>query len=291
MTAQIAGFVTRAEAGLRAAESFSRNITPEKGGVAEHWGGPAQAPARQGSSHLQCIITWGNWQKYHMNTHGWVDIAYTGGFCNHGYAFAGRGKGVRTAANGTSVGNQNFYAIVWIGGAGQTPTKEALDAADWWLVNLRNAGAGLEVRPHNYFKNTGCPGPDITDHAASRNGTTGFAVEPKSELRLGETGKDELFTTADQVRGRVCMMRHNAGLPSDPASDQIWVDRIVNHKSHHLGQARMDIYEKGFAAIRKSVGLPEDSESDQIWVDRVVIHRTHTMEDAKKAMEEKASDN
>lgn len=166
----IVGFVTRADAGLRPAKSFSRNITPQNGGVAPHYGGPRQPAASIGSDHASCITTWRNWQKYHMDTHGWADIAYTGGYCNHGYAFAGRGAGVRTAANGTNTGNQTFYAVVWIGGEGQTPSQEAFDAADWWIVELRKSGAGNAVKPHRWFKPTGCPGDPLVGYAASRDG-------------------------------------------------------------------------------------------------------------------------
>lgn len=165
----IAGFVTRADAGLRAPKSISRNITPASGGVALHYGGPRQPAADVGADHALCVKTWRNWQNYHMNTHGWSDIAYTGGYCNHGYAFAGRGAGVRTAANGTNSGNQNFYAVTWIGGEGQTPTKEAFDAADWWLNELRKTGAGIAVKPHRWFKPTGCPGDPCVGHATLRD--------------------------------------------------------------------------------------------------------------------------
>lgn len=174
MTAQITGFVSRSEAGLRSPRSVSRNITPARGGVSEHYGGGAQSAADPNADHERCVATWVSWQNYHMNRHKWVDIAYTGGFCNHGYAFAGRGVGVRTAANGTNHGNQNYYAIVWIGGAGQTPTQAAFDAADWWISKLRSANAGNGVKPHNFFKATGCPGKPLEQHAASRDGETDF---------------------------------------------------------------------------------------------------------------------
>lgn len=170
MTARIVGFVSRADCGLRGPKSVSRNITPERGGSAPHYGGPRQSAAEPDSDHARCIATWRNWQKYHMDAKGWADIAYTGGFCNHGYAFAGRGIGVRTAANGTNAGNQNYYAFTWIGGEGQTPTQEALDAADWWVVQLRKAGAGRAVKPHRFFKATGCPGDPLVGYAESRDG-------------------------------------------------------------------------------------------------------------------------
>ena len=167
MTARIAGFVTRAQAGLRPPTSVSRNITPSNGGVALHYGGPAQNIIE----HAKCVSTWRAWQRYHMDTKGWVDIAYTGGFCNHGYAFAGRGAGVRTAANGTNDGNQTHYAVTWIGGEGEVPTTEAYEAAEWWIHELRRtAGAARSVKPHRFFKSTGCPGNHLVAHAQSLDG-------------------------------------------------------------------------------------------------------------------------
>lgn len=182
MTGRIEGFVSREEAGLVKAESVSKRITPERGGVALHYGGGAQSAAKFDSDHSRCVSTWRSWQRYHMSK-DWVDIAYTGGFCNHGYAFAGRGKGVRTAANGTSVGNQNYYAVVWIGGEGQTPTQEAFRAAMWWVDQLRKSGAGEAVKPHSWLKATGCPGAVLTikaaqwDHEVLRDDDTKPEVE------------------------------------------------------------------------------------------------------------------
>lgn len=170
MTAQIVGFVTRAQAGLRPPRSISRSITPQNGGGVGHWGGPAQPAAEPGSDHARCVETWWGWQNYHMDKHRWVDVAYTGGYCNHGYAFAGRGMGVRTAANGTNYGNQNYYAYTWIGGAGQMMTVEAVDALEWWFAQGRAHGAGRHARPHLFFKPTGCPGDVISEHCDRLNG-------------------------------------------------------------------------------------------------------------------------
>lgn len=171
MTARVAGFVTRAAAGLRDPKSISKNITPDKGGVALHYGGPRDPAAEPHVDHEICVKTWRGWQAYHMNVHGWVDIAYTGGYCNHGFAFAGRGAGVRTAAQGTNAGNQNYYGVVWIGGEGQTPTQEAYDAAEWWIDQLRKNGkAGDKVKPHRFFHSTGCPGEPLVLFASAHDG-------------------------------------------------------------------------------------------------------------------------
>lgn len=166
MVAEITGFVTRAQAGLRPPKSVTRNITPSRGGAAVHYGGPASRIR----SHADCVRIWRGWQTFHMNSRGWADIAYTGGFCDHGYAFAGRGHGVRTAAQGTNDGNQRFHAYVWLGGEGETPTQLALKALDWWIAEGRRVGGnGMEVVEHKRFHQTACPGPKLTQQAQSRN--------------------------------------------------------------------------------------------------------------------------
>lgn len=201
MTARIVGFVSRAEAGLRAPKSVSRNITPGNGGVAGHYGGPAQPAANPGSDHAKCISTWRAWQNYHMNTKGWTDIAYTGGFCNHGYAFAGRGAGVRTGANGTNVGNQNWYAAVWIGGEGQQPTQAAIDAFEWWVQQLRaTGGAARGVKPHRWFKSTGCPGDPLVGHCVRLDGRD-LGSTPAPPPPAGKLGERILSLTDPLMRG------------------------------------------------------------------------------------------
>lgn len=156
-------FLTRAHLGLPAPRSISRNIAPSRGGVALHHGGD-NVPIR---THADCIATWRGWHRFHTIDRGWVDIAYTLGVCQHGYVFAGRGIGIRTAANGTNDGNLRFYAIVWIGGSRQTPTPEALAAITWAVHELRTAGgAGLRVVRHKFLNpTTACPHPAIGQHA------------------------------------------------------------------------------------------------------------------------------
>jgi hypothetical protein len=162
MVAEIAGFRTRAQCKLRKPRSFSTNITPRTGGAAVHWGGPRQPLG----SHAQCESIWRAWQNYHMDHHGWVDIAYTAAFCNHGYVLAGRGYGVRTAANGTNHGNQYYYAFVWIGGSGNSITQAAINALEWIIMNSRSVdNAGTRVQPHRDFTGTECPGNILLTHA------------------------------------------------------------------------------------------------------------------------------
>lgn len=155
MTAQIVGFHSRSDLNMRLPRSVSYNITPSQGGCTKHYGGSSAPP----SDHADCIARWLSWQNYHMDGNGWADIAYTAGYCNHGYVLAGRGYGVRTAANGTDAGNDDWYAFTWIGGGTHTPTRQALDALDWLVYDARrNGDAGNGVNSHRDHKSTECPG-------------------------------------------------------------------------------------------------------------------------------------
>lgn len=160
----IAGFHTRADWRARAPRSFSRNITPGRGGVTAHYGGGAQGLY---GDHAPCLERAREWQRLHMDVRGWVDLAYTGLYCNHGFAFAGRGAGVRTAANGTNVGNQDWYAVTWLGGGDEVPTPEACAAAAWWIDQLRRHGAGQAVNNHSDHKATQCAGNPIRHFIAT----------------------------------------------------------------------------------------------------------------------------
>lgn len=158
----IAGFVSRDDWGAALPRSFSRDVHPERGGVGVHYGGDTPPP----HSHAGCVATWRGWQRYHQIDRGWADVAYSFGFCNHGYVFAGRGFGVRTAANGTDDGNERFLAACWIGGGTDVPTPEAHAALAWIISEARRLGAGREVRPHRYFKSTTCPGVSLAGTTA-----------------------------------------------------------------------------------------------------------------------------
>lgn len=166
--ASIAGFRSRAQLGMRNPRSRSTNITPQHGGIVVHWGGPGQNLG----SHSRCEQIWRGWQNYHMDTHGWVDIAYTAAFCNHGYVLAGRGYGTRTAANGTNHGNQNYYAFVWIGGSGNSIASKAISALEWLINDARSKGTGKRVRPHKEFTGSSCPGSRLINEAGRLDNKT-----------------------------------------------------------------------------------------------------------------------
>lgn len=166
MTARTTGFITRSQMKMRSPKSVSHRISPDDGGCAVHYGGGGPNPA---PNTLEAAVkVWLGWQKYHMDGNGWADIAYTAGYTQTGHVLAGRGLGVRTAANGSNFGNENYYAFVWVGGGSAQPTRKALDALEWCILNARDKGkAGKRVRSHNDFTQTGCPGKTLDSVAQS----------------------------------------------------------------------------------------------------------------------------
>lgn len=159
MTARAAGFVSRAAAGLVPPRAVSHDFTPGKGGIAIHYGGPLYRV----SGHDKCAGVWRGYQAYHMRPgglgvpQGGNDIAYSFGICPHGYVFAGRGLGVRPGANGSYSSNSTHYAACWMNDR-TTPNTEVMDAVEWIISNVRQQGAGTQVKPHRKFYQTDCPG-------------------------------------------------------------------------------------------------------------------------------------
>ncbi len=156
----MATFVSRSAWGARNPTSQSTDITPQNGGVTIHYvdGVPV---AR--ADHAECAGQVRGIQNHHMDGNGWADIAYTYLTCVHGYVFEGRGPGHRTAANGTTSGNQNWYAVCGlVGGADGTydpVTPELVDAFHWSIGTLRSTGgAATGINRHMDHLSTSCPG-------------------------------------------------------------------------------------------------------------------------------------
>lgn len=150
-------FVTRDGWGARPARKVSRRITPK--GVVVHYNGPAMNLGQ----HASCFRAVKNTQNFHMDTRKWADIAYSLLVCPHGFVFEGRGVGVRTAANGTDYGNQNYYAVMALLGDGEEPPIEMLRGICSAIEYLRKKGAGPEVTYHSALKATGCPGGPLRE--------------------------------------------------------------------------------------------------------------------------------
>ena len=160
-------FVSRSDWGAPPTQT-STNITPV--GVLVHWVGPSMGTP----NHGDCADRVRGIRSYHINGNGWADIAYSALVCPHGYVFEGRGKGRRTAANGTNDGNQRFYAVCYLGGQGDDFTDDAKnginDAIDWL--------GGGEVGGHRDATSTSCPGGVIYSWVEAGHPRAGDTPEP-----------------------------------------------------------------------------------------------------------------
>lgn len=115
--------------------------------------------------HANCAARIRAIQDFHMDGQGWLDIAYNHVFCRHGFVFAGRGFGVRSAANGTAAANDAYLAICFLGNdsAGRADiTPQAFRALTALVREYRRRYPGARrIRPHSDFFATACPGDEL----------------------------------------------------------------------------------------------------------------------------------
>lgn len=147
----MATFESRETVGLRPALARPRIPGPVYG-VSLHYNGDPMGLI--GQPHDRCRSTWRGVQALHMDGRGWVDIAYTMASCWHGILMAGRGAGVRTAANGTREGNDHWYAIFLMVGGDEVPTHAMKRAV---LDGVAMLGES-RINRHSDHKPTLCPG-------------------------------------------------------------------------------------------------------------------------------------
>jgi peptidoglycan hydrolase-like protein with peptidoglycan-binding domain len=210
VTVQVAGFVSRAEAGLVPPRSVSHDVSPSRGGLAVHYGG---SPARV-KNHSSCAGVWRAYQDWHMRPgglgvpQGGNDIAYNWGICPHGYIFAGRGLGVRPGANGTSQANTTHYAVCWMNDR-VIPNDEVMDAVEWTIDTVRSHGAGMSVVGHRGLYQTTCPGNAMALKVKKYDGRP---IDGKTPHRPPKPSKAPPFPLKDnQYFGRGSIV-HRSGL-------------------------------------------------------------------------------
>lgn len=131
-----------------------------------HYGGPSpwgsnvdrSSAARfyATADHNRCATIWRAYQAFHLDSRGWADIAYSSGVCPHGHRYEGRGPDVRTAAQGTTAGNNASHATCYIAGAGDPLTDQAKAAFADESRRLRGLRKG-----HRDWKSTACPGDPL----------------------------------------------------------------------------------------------------------------------------------
>lgn len=127
-------------------------------GITAHREGPGTGDF----PHSRCARKVRTVERFHEVSRGWADIGYNAMVCPHGYVFEGRGPGVKPAANGYGSPNDDWYAVCYLGGVGDSFTEEGQQgflAAFTWLAE--QGGAGPERNGHRDHEPTACPGEEI----------------------------------------------------------------------------------------------------------------------------------
>jgi hypothetical protein len=161
-------FFTRSEWGAAAPQKRAPFTIPaaSRRGVVIHHNGPPMAglidTPEKSLDYVRAI------QRYHQQTNGWSDVAYSFLFDNFGQVFECRGWAWDQFANGDDVvgefdgADTVWYTAMWMGGKDDVPSPAAYDAAKFIVSAARFLGSGQKVLPHNYFQIKSCPGPQFT---------------------------------------------------------------------------------------------------------------------------------
>ena len=147
----------RADWGARAATRASK-LTPSKIGIVDvHWPGSKGRLARDRPGVAKALR---GWQDYHMNGHGWSDIAYNLAVDLSGEVWELRGW---DAVDGGVASRSDDVTILLVMGD-QDRMTDAMKSSVLWVMGEfdRRFGRKLRRTHHGALTQTDCPGPEAT---------------------------------------------------------------------------------------------------------------------------------
>lgn len=152
----------RKEWGARIAEPGPGRLdTSRVIGLALHW--PAMKRPVRGVDHVAAALR--GWQDFHMDTHGWSDIAYQEAVDQDGNVYSLRGLRNQSAANGNQTLNQQYGALLLILAEGEEPTQAMVATVKRRIRRHRELFPGSRrLVGHGDLKATTCPGPIVREH-------------------------------------------------------------------------------------------------------------------------------
>ena len=147
----------RADWGARAATRASK-LNPSKIGIVDvHWPGSKGRLARDRPGVAKALR---GWQDYHMNGHGWSDIAYNIAVDLAGEVWELRGW---DAVDGGVASRSDDVTILLVMGD-QDQMTDAMKSSVLWVMGEfdRRFGRKLRRTHHGALTQTDCPGPEAT---------------------------------------------------------------------------------------------------------------------------------
>lgn len=153
--------ITRSKWGARPARSGPGRLDPrEVTGMVLHW--PAMAKPLRGVKNVSAALR--GWQAFHMDGHGWSDIAYQEAIDQDGNVYVLRGLWTQSAANGDTDTNTDNGAILLVLAPGEEPTAKMLKMLRKRIARHREVfPRSRRVYGHNDVRPepTSCPGPIV----------------------------------------------------------------------------------------------------------------------------------
>lgn len=154
-------YFTRADWGARPATPGPGPLTASRvEGVALHW--PAMVHPLVDVAAVKAGLR--GWQAYHMDEHGWSDIAYQEAIDQDGNTYECRGLRIQSAANGDEDVNQRFGALLLVLSPGEQPSpamtrtvQQRVHVHRTFFPGSRRIVGHQQIRPDP----TECPGKAV----------------------------------------------------------------------------------------------------------------------------------
>lgn len=154
-------FISRDEWGARPPRPGPGRLTPSRvRGVALHW--PATRTRLDTIPEVSAALR--SWQTYHMETHGWSDIAYQLAVDQRGNVYRLRGLRTQSGANGDTEQNETYGAFLLVLAIGEKPTPAMVAATQRRIARFREVfPKGTRIVGHQDIRPepTSCPGPAV----------------------------------------------------------------------------------------------------------------------------------
>ena len=180
----------RSEWTSRAARSVTRLSWPSIRVVDIHWPARAGMIPRDLDSIKRALVSW---QRYHMDTQGWRDIAYNVAVDLNGDVWELRGW---DAQDGGVAGRSDDVTILLVMGDKDTMTDAMKRSVLWAMGEFeRRKGGALRRSYHGALSSTSCPGPEATRWA--RAGLPPPAITAQTPTIT--TKEDDMPTPTDLV--------------------------------------------------------------------------------------------
>lgn len=175
-----------------------------KGSIIHHTAGMAPA------DHLKCGGVVDAIRRYHKRN-GYRDIAYNWVVCAHGKAFQGRGWDDNPGANGTKRANAEYAALCVLGDSPDA-TQPVSDALVSLIREQRAILGGNQVRAHNEFVATTCPGGPLNEWIRKKGYIMADLTEEEVRFlkRLARSAKRNEVRPWEPVKAAKLRHRHEA---------------------------------------------------------------------------------